>query len=315
MHTEEHQISWYLLFFPRTTRYPPWFNRTKGLLTNPPISHGHLSLRTCSHGHGSTPPGPTWCTSVPRSIADVIHPSEQHQVTVSCSSLSAGHSGPNSVDQLGPGSAYSLDAVATPQGFSAGILSPQQGYNSGAAISTQLYSPASSTLANLSQSQSAAGSNVSYQPYQQIPAEGSSSQMSLRQSTAMAQSPGSVQGKFRPQSNAASPVGQLVSYANTVGLSSPSASSGPTRKYSPQLPPQSQQTAPHQPHTSIHSGGPPHQSARSYQLASPDNGLPGAHPHSLQSCSVNFSLTTEMCQILDGEKSLAVCPNLYTGHL
>ncbi|TGZ71863.1 hypothetical protein CRM22_002412 [Opisthorchis felineus] len=266
---------------PGNNSLSPMVQPYPGPANESPISHGHRSLRTSSHGHGSTPPGPTSRTSVPRSIADVIRPSEQPQVTVSCSSLSAGHSGPNSVDQLGPGSAYGSDSVATPQGFSAGIMSPQQSYNSGAAISTQLYSPASSTLANLGQSQSAAGSNVSYQPYQQLPPEGSNSQMNLRQSTAMAQSPGSVQGTFRPPSNAASPVGQLVSYANTVGLSSPSASRGPTRQYSPQLPPQSQQPAPHQRHTSPHSGGPPHQSARSYQLASPDNGLPGARSRSL----------------------------------
>ncbi|OON22532.1 hypothetical protein X801_01558 [Opisthorchis viverrini] len=240
---------------------PTWYRflLSKGPANESPISHGHRGLRTSSHSHGSTPPGATSRASVPRSIADVIRPSEPPQVPVSCSSLSAGHSGPNSVDQLGPGSAYGSDSVATPQGFSAGIMSPQQGYNSGAAMSTQLYSPASSTLANLNQSQSAAGTNVPYQPYQQLPPEGSNTQINLRQSTAMAQSPGSVQGTFRPPSNAASPVGQLVSYANTVGLSSPSASRGPTRQYSPQLPPQSQQPAPHQRHTSPHSGGPPHQ--------------------------------------------------------
>lgn len=57
--------------------------------------------------------------------------------------MSAGNSGPNSVDQA-PGSVYSSDQVTTPQGLTTNMMSPQQPLQQYVPTNTtnQLHSPA-----------------------------------------------------------------------------------------------------------------------------------------------------------------------------
>ncbi|KAA3678804.1 uncharacterized protein DEA37_0007463 [Paragonimus westermani] len=250
----------------------------QGTTSESPLSQNHRSFRNSGYTLGSTPPSYSSRTTSGRFNTDVNRPSEH--VSVPSGSLSAGHSGPNSVDQLGPGSVYGSDSVATPQGFSTGIMSPQQSYGANA-LTNQIHSPAPSAANPSVMNVSGAmhhnpGSNTPYQSYQQCQQlatfDGS---LNTRPTGNPPSSPSGGQNSFRPPSNAASPNGgQFIGYVNTVGLPSPSAGSRTaTRQYSPA------QVTPHQQrHTSPHPSVPLTTSQastdviRPHHLASPDLG-------------------------------------------
>ncbi|VDP93514.1 unnamed protein product [Echinostoma caproni] len=163
----------------------------------------------------------------------------------SCNPLSAGHSGPNSVDQQ-PGSVYGSDSVATPQGPSFGLMSPQQAYNPNTPVAAQMVSP----VGGMSMAcQSNPNPNphpqpsVQYPPYQPQPQHPHlhHTQQTYANATGPPMSPSPAgQAPFRPPSNANSPSAQPQPIPGT-GLPSPSNSSSTGRvrgrQYSPQVNP------------------------------------------------------------------------------
>ncbi|CAL8098495.1 unnamed protein product [Calicophoron daubneyi] len=248
-----------------------------------PMSQNYRTLRNsgqpCSQQPGSTPPGYVARSGMVRVNSESsrqLEPQIQQHVSVPCNSLSAGHSGPNSVDQA-PGSVYGSDSVATPQGLSAGLMSPQQCYGAGQ-MSSQLHSPAGmgpNTVVNGQNSmqsvppsthtpgsQYVSGSNQVYQ-YQASNYDISG----LRSNSVAPSSPNSSQASFRPPSNAASPGANFGPYVSTAGLPSPSAARPSTRQYSPQLTMHNQALSQAR-HTSPHPGAQP---IRAHHLVSPDN--------------------------------------------
>ncbi|CAH8543280.1 unnamed protein product [Schistosoma bovis] len=172
-------------------------------------------------------------------------------ITPLANSLSAGHSGPNSVDQT-PGSVYGSDSVATPQGMYAsqtGTVSPLQVANNSHPAS-QLHSPLASgglhshqlIPSSIQSSYNAYHHNTShiYQNQQSLYDQNTSKVM-----PGTAPSPNLLQNSFRPSSNAPSPSPQFIpTTVNTSGLSSPCSSRVPSKQYSPQLTPHQQQGSP-----------------------------------------------------------------------
>ncbi|KAF7257724.1 hypothetical protein EG68_05291 [Paragonimus skrjabini miyazakii] len=252
----------------------------QGTTSESPVSQNHRSFRNSGCTLGSTPPSYSSRTMSGRFNADVNRPSEHMQhVSVPSSSLSAGHSGPNSVDQLGPGSVYGSDSTYSTN-----------------ALTNQLHSPAPSAANPSMMNVSGAmhhnpGSNASYQSYQQCQQlatfDGS---LNARPTGNPPSSPSGGQNSFRPPSNAASPNGgQFIGYVNTVGLPSPSAGSrNAARQYSPA------QVTPHQQrHTSPHPSVPLTTSQASidvikpHHLASPDL-VSGSNARSQSLTPTNF---------------------------
>lgn len=257
------------------------------------------SSRNPGHNHGSTPTGYVSRVTGHRLAVDgnrQLDQSAQH-MTVSVNSVSAGHSGPNSVDQFGPASVYGSDSVTTPQGCSAGIMSPQQPYLASASM-TQLHSPASGgavvgvlhSTTPVTPNTVPAGAYPTYsQQYQQQTGfDGSGSLSGMRPIQTAPLSPSASQMPFRPPSSnaAASPGGHFANYPNSTGLPSPSGQRGSaSRQYSPQFSTQLQGS--HQRHTSPHPGL--SQSVRTHHSSPMDNLGSAAHSRSRSITPTNFA--------------------------